>query len=113
MAHRQLASYVFLVLVFLPLLLTAQSIPMSLDYQGKLNDSSGNPVNGVVSVEFKIFDVPTGGSPLWTEAFSMVSVTQGLFNVLLGSTVPIDPAILSAAARYLEMWEEARQYPER
>lgn len=104
MAQRQRACFLFfLVFTLQSLWLAGQSVPLSLNYQGKLNDSSGNPVNGVISIEFNIYDVAVGGNPLWTETFSMVSVNQGLFNVLLGSTVPIDPAVLSGASRYLEI----------
>lgn len=104
MAQRQRACFLlFLVFALQSLWLAGQSVPLSLNYQGKLNDSAGNPVNGIISIEFNIYDVAAGGTPLWTETFSMVSVNQGIFNVLLGSTVPIDPAVLSGSSRYLEI----------
>ncbi len=39
-------------------------------------------------MEFRIYDVPTGGAPLWEELWTggnAVSVSDGLFSVLLGS----------------------------
>jgi len=59
-----------------------------ISYQGRLADSSGNPLTGRYNLEFRIYDVPTGGVPLWTELWtggSAVDVSDGLFNVMLGS----------------------------
>jgi hypothetical protein len=59
-----------------------------MSYQGRLADSSGNPLTATVSMEFRIYDVPTGGVPLWTEMWTgsnAVEVSDGLFNVMLGS----------------------------
>jgi hypothetical protein len=39
-------------------------------------------------MEFRVYDVPTGGTPLWEELWTggnAVSVSDGLFNVMLGS----------------------------
>ena len=35
-------------------------------HQGRLADSSGNPLTGKYNLEFRIYDVPTGEVPLWT-----------------------------------------------
>ncbi len=60
-------------------------------YQGRLNDLAGNPVNGAVNMEFRFYSVPTEGTHLWEEFWTdpnAVQVTNGLFNVLLGSRTP-------------------------
>ncbi len=62
--------------------LFAQS-PQLLSYQGKLS-TGGNPVSGSFSITFTIYSAASGGSILWTETQS-VTVTNGVFNVLLGS----------------------------
>lgn len=72
-------------------------VPMLLNYQGQLKDSSGNPENGTFSMTFKFFDAATGGNQLptpspWTETQS-VSVSDGDFNVLLGAVADL-PAVL-------------------
>lgn len=64
-------------------------VPKKLNYQGYLIDSSGNPVNGSKSMTFSIYNVATGGSPLWTET-QTVQVNNGKYSVLLGSTTPIN-----------------------
>ena len=68
----------------------AITVPQLINYQGKLTDPSGTVVpNGNYSILFEIFDVPTGGTALWSETQGSVAVSGGLFNVLLGTVVPI------------------------
>jgi len=59
-------------------------IPHLINYQGKLADSNGTPITGTKTITFKIYNVSSGGSPLWQETQS-VTVNKGIFNVLLGS----------------------------
>jgi len=63
----------------------AISVPQLINYQGKLTNSSGAPITGTKAMTFKIYDA---GSEVWTEDQSVV-VTNGIFNVLLGSVTPI------------------------
>ena len=63
-----------------------------LSYQGTLTDSIGNPVTGSYEITFRIYNSPTSTTPLWEEVRSganAVPVQNGLFNVMLGSLVPI------------------------
>jgi len=60
----------------------------TIPYQGRLADASGNPVTGKQNMEFRIYDVPAGGTPLWEEFWTganSVDVSDGLFSVMLGS----------------------------
>ncbi|MCK4858346.1 MAG: hypothetical protein KAT58_10285 [candidate division Zixibacteria bacterium] len=68
----------------------AAAIPHMINYQGMLTDNLGNPLTGNYSIEFKIFNHPTAGTQLWGETHGGVVVTDGLFNVLLGSATPIN-----------------------
>ncbi len=80
----------------------AITIPQLFSYQGKLTDTLGAPVpNGSYPMMFLLYAVPSGGSPFWTETQS-VTVKNGLFSVLLGSTTPID-SVPAAGAAYLGM----------
>jgi len=36
--------------------------PSEINYQGVLTDQQGNPVNGVRSMQIKLYDAPTGGN---------------------------------------------------
>ena len=51
----------------------------SINYQGRLTDSAGNPLSGPYSVTFKLYETSTGGTALRSRARS-VEVTDGLFN---------------------------------
>ena len=65
-------------------------IPKLINYQAKLTDGDGVALNGDYDITFKIYDEETGGTPLWTEAHTGVTVTNGLFDVQLGSITPLD-----------------------
>jgi hypothetical protein len=78
------------------------SIPRLLSYQGRLTDSTGNPVpDGNYQLTFRLYTEETGGSPIWTEN-QTVQVKNGLFSVLLGSLTPI-PALPEDGSLYLSL----------
>jgi len=62
----------------------------TMNYQGYLTDSGGASVNDTVSMIFRIYDVESGGSALWSETQNGVVVSDGLFSVLLGSETPLN-----------------------
>ncbi|RKZ30263.1 hypothetical protein DRQ36_06110, partial [bacterium] len=71
----------------------ALAIPQTMQYQGKLTNIDGVGYNDTLEMTFRIFDVETGGTELWSETYSgtdEVPVVKGLFDVLLGSITPID-----------------------
>lgn len=68
-------------------------------YQGRLTDAAGIAVTGRYDLTFRLYGVATGGSALWTESWSAgnaISVTAGLFTVLLGSLSPIPQSVITA-----------------
>src|SRR5437667_9928571 len=69
--------------------LEAQTAPKLLPFQGRLTDQNGNAVsNGVRLVQFKIYDVPTGGTPVCAGELHRTTVNGGLVNLLLGTQTP-------------------------
>ncbi len=94
-------NFIFMALLFalFPLLLFAQ-VPQKINFQGKLNDASGNPFEGTVTMQFNIYSTETGGTALWSET-QTVTVTGGIFSVILGSVNPIPYSVFSASERYL------------
>ena len=64
-------------------------IPRTMSYQGVLLDSQEDPVDGSTSLTFTLYDAATQGTALWTET-QTVTVTNGLFNTILGNDTPID-----------------------
>ncbi len=71
-------------------------IPHKISYQGLLLTSSGTPVaDGPYNIRFDMYSAASGGSALWTETHSSVSVITGTFNVVLGSTTSFTASMFS------------------
>jgi hypothetical protein len=86
------------------LALPAQAqVPGRVNFQGLLLDSAGQPLTGTVSLQLQLFPAASGGSALWTETHANVSVTNGIYDVVLGSSTPLTPALFSASPRYLQV----------
>jgi len=88
-------------LVFLVSLSLAE-IPRLINYQGMLTTPAGNPVtDGQYNLTFKIYGSESGDDSLWWEHHSGVQVTDGLFNVILGSISSISSSVFQDSLRYL------------
>ena len=86
---KGLVGFVGLVLLLTLLLSTGYTkIPQKMNYQGYLTNASGVPINGTVQMVFSIYNVSSGGTPLWVETQN-VTVTQGVYNVNLGEVTSI------------------------
>ena len=88
---------VVLWVVLLMVVVAFAAPPKVLSYQGKLTNASGVAVNGSHDIIFRIYDVPTGGTPIWTEEHTAasghpVNVVNGLFDVHLGEINPLNIA---------------------
>ena len=73
----------------------AGEVPGLINYQGKLTDELGVPVNREAEMAFAIYTEAIGGDPVWSES-QVVQVTDGIFNVLLGSVNPLGPDYFAA-----------------
>jgi hypothetical protein len=82
--YRFIILSVLIILVFLASLSLAE-IPRLINYQGMLTDNSGEPLSGDFDLFFRIYNAPSGGDKRWEENHSVVSVSEGLFNAILGS----------------------------
>ncbi len=61
--------------------------PTTMSFQGKVVNADGtNVTDGTYSFLFKLYTVGSGGSAVWTETQSSVTVTAGVFQVDLGSS---------------------------
>jgi len=77
----------------------AADSPQAVRYQGYLVDKVGDPVSGPLQMEFRLYEMKTGGEPFWqTGAALDVDVTNGIFDVELG---PLASSDLSAGQAYL------------
>jgi hypothetical protein len=80
---------------------SSAQVPQLINYQGKLTKVSGVPLDTTIQMVFTIYDDSTGGNPLWTETQNSVNVEKGVFNVLLGSSVPVSYSTFDGNIRYL------------
>lgn len=84
---------------------TPSSSSNTINYQGRLADSSGNALSGSYNLQFAIYDAATGGNRIWgAESHLNTSVNDGLFSVGLGSqTAGGIPATTWNGDSYLEI----------
>jgi hypothetical protein len=103
-------SVLFALLVLGLSFMAAAAVPQILHYQGFLTDASGNAVDcpdsiacpGMqYSITFRLYDSADGDTPLWQENFIAVPIRNGTFDVLLGSTNPIDGTVFELDTAYL------------
>ena len=65
-------------------------VPQTISYQGVLKDNTGTIVpDDDYDFTFRIYNVETDGTALWTENQTK-HVTAGILNVILGEVTPID-----------------------
>ncbi len=92
-------------LPLLALILGANSVhaaaPPLLNYQGILKDNVGNPISGIVSIMFTIYDSETGGTAWWSETNPLVQVDAGQLNVVLGTINEIKDTVFAGENRWL------------
>ncbi len=93
------------ILVMTTLLLSAKiqaQIPQLINYQGILTDAVGTGINGNRTIEFRIYNSPTGGASVWSE-IQTVTIVDGLFSVLLGSITPVPYTVFDGSHKYLAL----------
>lgn len=67
-------------------------VPQLINYQGRLTDKTGQPLEGVYDITLKIYDAEAGAGTMapWEERHAGVNIQKGMFSVLLGSITPLD-----------------------
>lgn len=65
--------------------LSYSAVPHLINYQGRLTDKVGKPLDGAHQITFRIYDAPAAGNLLWEETYSALLIQKGIFNVMLGS----------------------------
>lgn len=82
---------------------TEAAINPQINFQGKLTNTDGtNVTNGTYSIVFSIYTVASGGSAVWTETQGSVTITDGIFQVALGSVTALPGSVnFNSASLYL------------
>jgi hypothetical protein len=82
----------------------AQSVPQLINYQGRLLDAVGTPLDSTVEMRFVFLDGDTStATVLWGETHLSVQVNQGIYSVILGSMNPIPPSALGSSTVFMEV----------
>ena len=80
---------------------SSAQVPQLINYQGKLTKPTGAPLDTTIQMVFTIYADSNGVTSLWTETQTAVAVQKGVFNVLLGSVVPVSYSTFDGTTRYL------------
>src|SRR6185312_4389364 len=80
----------------------ASNLPLRVSFQGRLTDPATNtPRSGAFDMTFRLYNVPSGGSALYTESQLQVPVNNGVFSTQLGSVTALSPDLFAGASAYL------------
>jgi hypothetical protein len=80
-----------------------KTVPGQLNYQGYLADAGdSSAVTATVEMTFRLFDSETKGVELWSETHTMVPVSEGLFQVLLGSQTAFPAGLFDGTLLWLQ-----------
>jgi hypothetical protein len=60
----------------------AADIPRLINYQGMLTGDTGEPLDGVFDILFRIYNAESEGDRRWKENRTVVSIDGGLFGVV-------------------------------
>ena len=102
MSHSRLLTVMWTLALFLAALLALAEVPQMINYQGRLTETDGTPVDGPQLIKFKIYGSAAGNDSLWSSGFQTVQVDSGLFEYQLGASVQLpDDLFETDTARYL------------
>ncbi|MCK5583963.1 MAG: hypothetical protein KAI33_09235, partial [Elusimicrobiales bacterium] len=76
---RKISTYISTLILLAVFVTNIFAAPLLVNYQGRLIDSTGNPLSGDYSVTFKIFDSLAGTGEVWSEV-QTVTMVNGIFN---------------------------------
>ena len=95
-------SILAIALILMGVCIINAQVPQLINYQGVLSDAAGNKINGSRSIQFSIYNSATGGTALWYETQPVV-VTDGWFNVLLGSVTAVPYTVFNGSDKFLSL----------
>ena len=78
-----LMSFVLSILLASSIALAA--VPKEMTLQGRLTDTNNNPYSGAYDFDIDIYDASSGGTSVFSQTLNDVSVSNGIFNIVLGN----------------------------
>ena len=80
--------------------LAAFASPGPMTWQGRLLDSTGEPLQGDHEITFRLYDAATNGTAVWSETHTLV-LAQGYASTVLGGQTDLATAGLDTGDRWL------------
>ncbi|MBI2843900.1 MAG: hypothetical protein HYX78_10915 [Armatimonadetes bacterium] len=81
----RIVRFTLLAALFIAAPAVAQSVPNQITYQGRLTNSSGQPLpDGAHNVQFAMYTVATGGTAFWWSFAQGVQTIGGVFTAAIG-----------------------------
>jgi hypothetical protein len=81
----------------------SKAVPGQLSYQGYLADAAdSSAVSATLEMTFRLFAASSGGTELWSETHSEVVISDGLFQVLLGSQTAFPDGLFDGSQLWLQ-----------
>ncbi|MFH2036654.1 MAG: hypothetical protein ABIJ45_09650 [Candidatus Zixiibacteriota bacterium] len=97
-------AFLTLFIILISVVSALAEVPGMINYQGRLTDPSGDPVpDGNYTINFRLYNVSSAGTAFWSESHTDVTITDGMFNIILGADTPITETELDNAEIYLEI----------
>jgi hypothetical protein len=93
--QKQIFIIPLMIVLIFKLVNIAYAVPMTTSYQGFLLDNNGSPINGNVTITFNLYATEVDNQSLWTEIHEDVLVSDGIFNVILGTETSITNDLFS------------------
>ncbi len=98
---KVMISSVTICVMTIALVCIAANSTQIINYQGRLTDDTGTPIDGTsVDVVFSIYDGETASTPIWSEPQN-ITPSGGIYNIKLGEVNPIPDSLFSASNRWL------------
>ena len=76
-------------------------VPQKISYQGRVTDTLGQPINATANITLILYSDSLGTTSIWSETHPSVTITGGLFHVLLGSVDPTFGSYFDGKERWL------------
>jgi len=94
--------------ILVALLASGQSVPQLINYQGRLTNAAGIPLEGTsVDLTFRFYSAETAGDLYLTVSQTNVQVSKGIYNVLIGSgtiTPGTESTLAAVFQKHAEVW---------
>ena len=85
-----------------------RSVPQLINYQGRLTDNTGQPLDGdTVDLTFAFYGVQSGGTAYLSVLQEDVLVTKGIYNLLIGSgtiTPGTESSLADVFQKHKDVW---------